>query len=225
MRTIAASSRNCPQRKRARRPARPEDRKRIEATSSRDSGNGLTGRIGRATPRHFANDLHVVVSGRDSSGAGDLSGHRQHGEDAQLELRVSCAGKRSQLRVPRHRAAIRRQEFARQHPERRSGGSRNGDHRWGGQHSAQPQYPTGNASARGSKAVTPHVETGPWAAILRRSAAESRGKRQFPILRILLVYTLFGVYSFPQTPIPPDWCRALPRPEYKTLKRVRVSDP
>jgi glyoxylase-like metal-dependent hydrolase (beta-lactamase superfamily II) len=28
-----------------------------------------------------------------------------------------------------------------------------------------------------------------------------------------------------QTPIPPDWCRALPRPEYKTLDRVPVSDP
>jgi glyoxylase-like metal-dependent hydrolase (beta-lactamase superfamily II) len=26
-------------------------------------------------------------------------------------------------------------------------------------------------------------------------------------------------------PIPPDWCRALPRPEYKTLKRVQVQDP
>lgn len=26
-------------------------------------------------------------------------------------------------------------------------------------------------------------------------------------------------------PIPPDWCRALPRPEYKTLERVAVSDP
>ena len=28
-----------------------------------------------------------------------------------------------------------------------------------------------------------------------------------------------------QTPIPADWCRALPRPEYKTLERVPVSDP
>lgn len=26
-------------------------------------------------------------------------------------------------------------------------------------------------------------------------------------------------------PIPPDWCQALPRPEYKTLERVTVSDP
>jgi glyoxylase-like metal-dependent hydrolase (beta-lactamase superfamily II) len=28
-----------------------------------------------------------------------------------------------------------------------------------------------------------------------------------------------------QNPIPPDWCRALPRPEYKNLERVPVSDP
>ncbi len=28
-----------------------------------------------------------------------------------------------------------------------------------------------------------------------------------------------------QTPIPADWCRALPRPEYKTLERVLVGDP
>jgi glyoxylase-like metal-dependent hydrolase (beta-lactamase superfamily II) len=28
-----------------------------------------------------------------------------------------------------------------------------------------------------------------------------------------------------QQPIPADWCRALPRPEYKTLERVPVSDP
>jgi glyoxylase-like metal-dependent hydrolase (beta-lactamase superfamily II) len=26
-------------------------------------------------------------------------------------------------------------------------------------------------------------------------------------------------------PIPPDWCRALPRPEYKTLERIAVGDP
>ena len=73
--------------------------------------------------------------------------------------------------------------------------------------------------------MTPNVETAPWAAMFRRSAAERRGKRQLPIVRTLLVYTLFCVSSFAQTPIPPDWCRALPRPEYKTLKRVRVSDP
>ena len=36
---------------------------------------------------------------------------------------------------------------------------------------------------------------------------------------------LFSVRLFAQNPIPPDWCRALPRPEYKTLERVPVSDP
>ena len=29
---------------------------------------------------------------------------------------------------------------------------------------------------------------------------------------------------FAQEPIPDDWCRALPRPEYKTLERIPVSD-
>jgi glyoxylase-like metal-dependent hydrolase (beta-lactamase superfamily II) len=29
---------------------------------------------------------------------------------------------------------------------------------------------------------------------------------------------------FAQAPIPDDWCRALPRPEYKTLERIPVSD-
>jgi hypothetical protein len=28
-----------------------------------------------------------------------------------------------------------------------------------------------------------------------------------------------------QQPIPADWCRSLPRPEYKALTRVPVSDP
>jgi hypothetical protein len=29
----------------------------------------------------------------------------------------------------------------------------------------------------------------------------------------------------PSHPEPPAWCRALPRPEYKSLERVRVTDP
>ncbi len=36
------------------------------------------------------------------------------------------------------------------------------------------------------------------------------------------------LFSFPvvaQNPIPAEWCRALPRPEYKNLERVPVSDP
>jgi len=36
---------------------------------------------------------------------------------------------------------------------------------------------------------------------------------------------LFSVQLFGQNPIPPDWCRALPRPEYKALERVPISDP
>ena len=32
-------------------------------------------------------------------------------------------------------------------------------------------------------------------------------------------------YSRPQQPGKPDWCKPLPRPEYKSLERVRVSDP
>ena len=35
---------------------------------------------------------------------------------------------------------------------------------------------------------------------------------------------LLSVQFFAQNPIPPDWCRALPRPEYKTLERVPTSD-
>lgn len=39
-----------------------------------------------------------------------------------------------------------------------------------------------------------------------------------------LLCTVACVSSLAQTPIPPEWCRALPRPEYKALKRVNVSD-
>jgi len=37
-------------------------------------------------------------------------------------------------------------------------------------------------------------------------------------------FTLLSTSLLAQAPIP-DWCRALPRPEYKTLERVPVSDP
>ncbi len=44
--------------------------------------------------------------------------------------------------------------------------------------------------------------------------------------RLLLFSTLLLAVPLPaQQPIPPDWCRALPRPEYKALTRVPVSDP
>ena len=42
----------------------------------------------------------------------------------------------------------------------------------------------------------------------------------FVICVFLISFKLFA-----QNPIPPDWCRALPRPEYKTLERVPISDP
>ena len=45
--------------------------------------------------------------------------------------------------------------------------------------------------------------------------------------RNALILTLC-LFEFPallaQAPIP-DWCRALPRPEYKTVERVSISDP
>ena len=44
----------------------------------------------------------------------------------------------------------------------------------------------------------------------------------------LFAYTIF-LFAAPmliaQEPIPADWCRALPRPEYKRLERIPVSDP
>ena len=40
-----------------------------------------------------------------------------------------------------------------------------------------------------------------------------------------LVWAMFCLSCLAQSPIPPQWCAALPRPEYKTLKRVQVSDP
>lgn len=45
-----------------------------------------------------------------------------------------------------------------------------------------------------------------------------------PKRSILIAICLLGATSLAQTSIP-DWCRALPRPEYKSLERVPVSDP
>ncbi|HTS35106.1 MAG TPA: MBL fold metallo-hydrolase [Candidatus Solibacter sp.] len=42
---------------------------------------------------------------------------------------------------------------------------------------------------------------------------------------VFAVGVLLSAVAFAQNPIPPDWCRALPRPEYKSLERVPVSDP
>jgi len=46
------------------------------------------------------------------------------------------------------------------------------------------------------------------------------------MLAAVLVSFLTAVASAQSTqPIPPDWCRGLPRPEYKTLERIAVTDP
>ena len=45
--------------------------------------------------------------------------------------------------------------------------------------------------------------------------------------RLLLISARFflAIPLLAQQPIPADWCRALPRPEYKSLERIPVSDP
>jgi len=42
---------------------------------------------------------------------------------------------------------------------------------------------------------------------------------------IATVCLLFVRPIFAQSPIPNDWCRALPRPEYKSIARIKISDP
>src|SRR5215813_2666907 len=45
--------------------------------------------------------------------------------------------------------------------------------------------------------------------------------------RVLLAAFGFALsaWSIAQNPIAPDWCHALPRPEYKNLERITISDP
>jgi glyoxylase-like metal-dependent hydrolase (beta-lactamase superfamily II) len=43
-------------------------------------------------------------------------------------------------------------------------------------------------------------------------------------LTVLLVFCLITLPALTQTSIP-EWCRPLPRPEYKSIERVKVSDP
>ena len=52
------------------------------------------------------------------------------------------------------------------------------------------------------------------------TAARKRLARLF-----LISISCFASHLFAQQPIPADWCRALPRPEYKSLERVPISDP
>src|ERR1044071_6023175 len=41
---------------------------------------------------------------------------------------------------------------------------------------------------------------------------------------VLALFILHSPVLLSQTPMP-DWCRALPRPEYKSIERVAISDP
>ncbi|HEY1657725.1 MAG TPA: MBL fold metallo-hydrolase [Candidatus Sulfotelmatobacter sp.] len=42
---------------------------------------------------------------------------------------------------------------------------------------------------------------------------------------VILALCILPTSLLAQSPIPNDWCRALPRPEYKTLQRVPITDP
>lgn len=42
---------------------------------------------------------------------------------------------------------------------------------------------------------------------------------------VILALCILPTALVAQAPIPSDWCRALPRPEYKTLERVSITDP
>jgi glyoxylase-like metal-dependent hydrolase (beta-lactamase superfamily II) len=52
-----------------------------------------------------------------------------------------------------------------------------------------------------------------------------RAQRRWAVRRTLSVLLLFLVTRLAAQVSDPDWCRALPRPEYKTLPRVTVNDP
>jgi glyoxylase-like metal-dependent hydrolase (beta-lactamase superfamily II) len=52
----------------------------------------------------------------------------------------------------------------------------------------------------------------------------SLASRVFSCSLVVASCIAFSSVLFAQTPIPPDWCHALPRPEYKTLHRVAVGD-
>jgi glyoxylase-like metal-dependent hydrolase (beta-lactamase superfamily II) len=58
---------------------------------------------------------------------------------------------------------------------------------------------------------------------MKNHVATAASKRATQLL--LFSILCFASQLFAQTPIPADWCRSLPRPEYKSLERVPVSDP
>lgn len=69
-----------------------------------------------------------------------------------------------------------------------------------------------------------HVATVPWAVPRWRSQAAQTKNPGQAIRNLFFLCILLSPTSFAQASMP-DWCRALPRPEYKTLQRVPVTDP
>src|SRR6202041_3856815 len=62
---------------------------------------------------------------------------------------------------------------------------------------------------------------------LPRAASIGWSGRRSPMHRNAVILTLCILQApalLAQVPVP-DWCRALPRPEYKTVERVSISDP
>ncbi len=57
-----------------------------------------------------------------------------------------------------------------------------------------------------------------------QSAAACTRTSQLLLVLIFCCLSCFVSQLEAQNPIPPDWCRALPRPEYKGLERIPVSD-
>ena len=59
------------------------------------------------------------------------------------------------------------------------------------------------------------------------SAVQAKAKASAPAraILVLLISVLCGTSQVSAQVSTPDWCRALPRPEYKTLKRIPVTDP
>jgi len=73
---------------------------------------------------------------------------------------------------------------------------------------------------KNARGCTVHVETGASPVPQRRSqAAWARTWNLFLASAVLFATQLFAQVSNP------DWCKPLPRPEYKNLERVKVSDP
>jgi glyoxylase-like metal-dependent hydrolase (beta-lactamase superfamily II) len=74
--------------------------------------------------------------------------------------------------------------------------------------------------------VASAVPTGPALSLSkgRSPAAFFQGPVRWKLLPSLICFLISPYALYAQTQLP-DWCRALPRPEYKTLERVPVSDP